>query len=862
MKRTVMILLTLTALITTPAFAQNHVLSLDGDGDYVEIADSEALNSINSPVTMEAWIKASAFSNPYMPIIYKGDKFLAGWSNRSYALWLYNDGRLFLTSAPSSSQTQISLSSQTVSIKLNTWYHVAGVIDAKNGVMKIFLNGKEIARGNFGMDIRFSSLPLRIGWTHEEEDFSSFAGQIDEVRIWNIARTQEEIQRTMHSTLSGKEPGLVGFDTQATQPKGYWRFDNEQNIATDLSPNRSDGKLIGDAHFVQAELPEPAELVIPTVLGGMITDEAGKPIQNASVRLEKDGEEIAQAQTDASGNYRIVIFHPVRGLYDLSATHSERGDWRFGIRLRDGDSRILNLTSKEAISIEGTLMMLDNKTPHVAVSVQAIRDGKVIAGTFSDENGKYRFINLKPGKYQVRCQVLNGYVYYRTADDVLRFTFYDSAMREDLGDILKVEESQSLKGIDFRLAPFKKGIWQTYRFLDGLANNLITGGILQDKEGAIWFRTTMGVSRYDGKSWITYTQRDGLVAYIVRSMLQDREGVMWFGAVGVSRFDGKSWITYTQKNGLAQNYVWSILQDREGVMWFGTYGGGVSRYDGKSWINYTQKDGLAHNSVRSMLQDRKGVMWFGTSDGGVSRFDGKSWITYTQKDGLASNCVRIITQDKEGMIWVGTGDWRSGSGVSRYDGKSWTTYTQKDGLAHNNVWAILQDKEGVMWFGTRGGGVSRYDGKSWITYTQQDGLAGNAVRFIIQDEEGGIWFGVDNYGVSRYDEKSWLTYTQKDGLAHDAVRTILQDKEGVMWFGTEGSGVSRYDGKSWITYTQKDGLAHNNVWAILQDKEGVCGLERGAAVSVGMMVRVGKSTNNRMDWHTIMLYPFCRIKKA
>ena len=64
------------------------------------------------------------------------------------------------------------------------------------------------------------------------------------------------------------------------------------------------------------------------------------------------------------------------------------------------------------ISIEGTLLMLDDTTPHVAVPVQIIRDGRVIATTLSDEGGRYRFVGLKPGRYQVRCQVLDGYVYY------------------------------------------------------------------------------------------------------------------------------------------------------------------------------------------------------------------------------------------------------------------------------------------------------------------------------------------------------------------------------------------------------------------------------------------------------------------
>jgi len=67
---------------------------------------------------------------------------------------------------------------------------------------------------------------------------------------------------------------------------------------------------------------------------------------------------------------------------------------------------------KEKTSIEGTLLMLDDTTPHTAVPVQVIRDGEVIATTLSDEHGRYQFIDLKPGRYQVRCYTMDGYVYY------------------------------------------------------------------------------------------------------------------------------------------------------------------------------------------------------------------------------------------------------------------------------------------------------------------------------------------------------------------------------------------------------------------------------------------------------------------
>ena len=95
-------------------------------------------------------------------------------------------------------------------------------------------------------------------------------------------------------------------------------------------------------------------------------------------------------------------------------------------------------------SIQGTLLMCDDTTPHVAVHVQAIRDGEVVGNTLSDEKGNYQFTDLQPGRYQVRCYTLNGYIYFQN------------------GATLRVERGKPLSNIDFRLAPFKRGTWKTY----------------------------------------------------------------------------------------------------------------------------------------------------------------------------------------------------------------------------------------------------------------------------------------------------------------------------------------------------------------------------------------------------------------
>jgi streptogramin lyase len=335
------------------------------------------------------------------------------------------------------------------------------------------------------------------------------------------------------------------------------------------------------------------------------------------------------------------------------------------------ESRALSSHKLQTVGIEGTLLMLDDTTPHVAVPVQAICNGEVVATTLSDESGRYRFINLEPGQYQVRCQVLDGYVYYRATDHALRFTFCDPdttepGMEDCSGDTLDVPRGKTLRNIDFRFAPFKKGTWRHYGPFDGLAHDTVNR-IFVEPDGVMWLGTDGGgVSRYDGNRFVNFTGKDGLSSD-VWDIKCDPDGVMWFGASygGVTRYDGKEFVTFTSEDGLAGNTVHVIHRDPDGVMWFGGWrGGGISRYDGKQFVKFTVEDGLASNSIHSIRRDPDGMIWFATANG-VCRYDGKQFVNFTKEDGLASDDIRAIHRNPDGVMWFGTD-----GGVSRYGGFS------------------------------------------------------------------------------------------------------------------------------------------------------------------------------------------------
>ena len=67
----------------------------------------------------------------------------------------------------------------------------------------------------------------------------------------------------------------------------------------------------------------------------------------------------------------------------------------------------------------------------------------------------------------------------------------------------------------------------------------------------------------------TLTQADGLASNTVLTVFEDSHGTMWFGTTdGVTRYDGKHFQTFTTEDGLARNTIGLIFEDRQGALWF------------------------------------------------------------------------------------------------------------------------------------------------------------------------------------------------------------------------------------------------------------------------------------------------------
>src|SRR6185503_8631835 len=81
-------------------------------------------------------------------------------------------------------------------------------------------------------------------------------GQLDEVRVWRVMRTENEIRETMFRKLTGREPGLVGL----------WNFDDANSPGRDASTNGYHGELVADARTISEELPPSSAIKQPSLI--------------------------------------------------------------------------------------------------------------------------------------------------------------------------------------------------------------------------------------------------------------------------------------------------------------------------------------------------------------------------------------------------------------------------------------------------------------------------------------------------------------------------------------------------------------------------------------------------------------------
>jgi ligand-binding sensor domain-containing protein len=305
--------------------------------------------------------------------------------------------------------------------------------------------------------------------------------------------------------------------------------------------------------------------------------------------------------------------------------------------------------------------------------------------------------------------------------------------------------------------------------------------IFQDKKNNYWFGSDgEGVYRYDGKTIVNFTTKDGLCSNRIRQIQEDEFGNIFFSTLeGINKFDGTKFSTLKP----IKSKDWKLEPND---LWFNILGKsneiGPYRYDGKNLYQLEFPKHFLHNEmiekginpffspyeVYYIYKDRSANMWFGTSVFGACRFDGKSvkWmyeqdLTIVPEGG--SFGIRSIFEDKEGSFWICN---------------TWHKYIFDDEKTANSDRLIYEKIKGI-------GDEQIFDGDKYIYYSH-----------IVEDNDGNIWLTSWDQGVYMYDGKNIINYPVKDGLNKVHLVSMYKDNKGSLWLGTPDNGVFKFNGKS------------------------------------------------------------------
>jgi Concanavalin A-like lectin/glucanases superfamily/Secretion system C-terminal sorting domain/Ig-like domain CHU_C associated len=193
-----------TTLVTntqqvTVAVPATH-LNFDGSNDYVTLpTTSTNIPAGNSNYTLEAWINPSILQQ--RGIVGWGDY---GQTNKVNAFRLSPTG---LVNYWWGSDLGVNYT-----FTLGTWYHVAATYDGTT--RKIYVNGIVVGQDTppaNTLNVTNTS-NVTIGRTNDPLlGLEYFNGSLDDVRVWNVARTEQQIFGSKNCELQGTETGLIAY---------------------------------------------------------------------------------------------------------------------------------------------------------------------------------------------------------------------------------------------------------------------------------------------------------------------------------------------------------------------------------------------------------------------------------------------------------------------------------------------------------------------------------------------------------------------------------------------------------------------------------------------------------------------------
>jgi hypothetical protein len=228
------------------SFSQNYSLDFDGESDYVEVTNESAMIANADQMTLSGWVYPRG---PNADSYTQFDGFFGFRNNEDADFYLLQLGNYKVECRLKvSGGGEFTIVTAENSIISETWHHLALTYDGSN--MILYIDGIEAgSTGAYGQ-ITNEFSPFNIGRLVWQTTNFDLDGQVDEVSLWNLALTEQQVQDYMYVDLTGEE-GLVG----------YWKLnEGTGSTAYDSSDEGNNGQIYGATW--STDTPGPSTVTI------------------------------------------------------------------------------------------------------------------------------------------------------------------------------------------------------------------------------------------------------------------------------------------------------------------------------------------------------------------------------------------------------------------------------------------------------------------------------------------------------------------------------------------------------------------------------------------------------------------------
>lgn len=336
---------------------------------------------------------------------------------------------------------------------------------------------------------------------------------------------------------------------------------------------------------------------------------------------------------------------------------------------------------------------------------------------------------------------------------------------------------------------------KNYTLADGLPGNSIKC-LFKDSKGLMWIATETGLCTFNGNEFKIIGKDQGLNYNLIWAITEDDNKNTWFSLYGngIAKYDGKKFVYYTTKDGLINNDVRSLhFSKKQHCLVIGTEDG-LSIFKNGKFKNFTLSNGSkkAKHQV-NFISNYKNELFFSESYGAIYRlkinpqqfekttiqriknpnnqnysglifqnnFFGRNLngefeiqaMKGSQKRNFGK-CYNVwdLTITNNNTIYAATWDGNSPNGaLLKYENRTLTDITQSLNLPTSKFWDLYYDKlSKQLWVGTIDQGIFILDLERNIQHEAIEfGKIQPEINTLFLDKKQNLWIGGNNFILKR-----------------------------------------------------------------------------------------------------------------